>query len=105
MYKRQPYELHYFGLDAVVDFDDNLFAGKNVLVIHQQAAASAMAAMAEEAGAARVMTASWFMDKPEARYENHVVLKEEDDLRDLAAVSYTHLWAMFLKVSLARLLM
>lgn len=29
-------------------------------------------------------TASWFMDKPEARYENHVVLKEEDDLRDLA---------------------
>ena len=79
-----PYELHYFGLDAVVDFDDNLFAGKNVLVIHQQAAASAMAAMAEEAGAARVTTASWFMDKPEARHENHVVLKEEDDLRDLA---------------------
>ena len=51
-----PYELHYFGLDAVVNFDDNLFAGKNVLIIHQQAAASAMAAMAEEAGAARVTT-------------------------------------------------
>ena len=43
-----------------------------------------MAAMAEEAGAARVTTASWFMDKPEIRHESHVVLKEEDDWRDLA---------------------
>lgn len=79
-----PYELHYFGLDAVVDFDDNLFAGKNVLIIHQQVAASAMAAMAEEAGAAYVTTASWFMELPGPQSTDHVQLREEDDLRQLA---------------------
>ena len=79
-----PYELHYFGLDAVVDFDDNLFAGKNVLIIHQQVAASAMAAMAEEAGAAYVTTASWFMELPGPQSTDHVQLQEEDDLRQLA---------------------
>ena len=79
-----PYELHYFGLDAVVDFDDNLFSGKNVLIIHQAVAASAMAAMAEEAGAAYVTTASWFMGLPEPQGTDCVRLREEDDLRRLA---------------------
>ena len=79
-----PYELHYFGLDAVVHFDDNLFAGKNVLIIHQQVAASAMVAMAEEAGAAYVTTASWFMRLSDQPGTDCVQLCEEDDLRRLA---------------------
>lgn len=43
-----------------------------------------MAAMAEEAGAAYVTTASWFMGLPEPQGTDCVRLREEDDLRRLA---------------------
>lgn len=79
-----PYECRYFGLDAAIYGDDNLFAGKNVLIIHQQVAANAMAEEAAEAGAAYVTTASWFMDVPELHRDGCIALKEEDDLRELA---------------------
>ena len=43
-----------------------------------------MAAMAEEAGAAYVTTASWFMELPGPQSTDYVQLREEDDLRQLA---------------------
>lgn len=79
-----PYETTYFGLEAVIGGDNNLFAGKKVLIVHQQVAANAMAELAEEAGAESVTTASWFMDLPELHRKSHVQLKEEDDFMRLA---------------------
>lgn len=78
-----PYEMRYFGLSCVVS-DNSIFAGKNVLIIHQDVAARAMRAMAEEAGAAYVTTATWFMTAQTESDAGHISLREEDDFRKLA---------------------
>lgn len=78
-----PYEMRYFGLSQVVS-DNSIFAGKNVLIIHQDIAARAMRAMAEEAGAAYVTTATWFMTAKTEPDAGHISLREEDDFRKLA---------------------
>lgn len=78
-----PYEMRYFGLSQVVS-DNSIFAGKNVLIIHQDVAARAMRAMAEEAGAAYVTTATWFMTAQTESDAGHISLREEDDFRKLA---------------------
>lgn len=78
-----PYEMRYFGLSRVV-LDNSIFAGKNVLIIHQDIAARAMRAMAEEAGAAYVTTATWFMTAQTEPDAGHISLREEDDFRKLA---------------------
>lgn len=78
-----PYEMRYFGLSCVVP-DNSIFAGKNVLIIHQDVAARAMRAMAEEAGAAYVTTATWFMTAQTKSDAGHISLREEDDFRKLA---------------------
>lgn len=78
-----PYEMRYFGLSQVVS-DNSIFAGKNVLIIHQDIAARAMRAMAEEAGAAYVTTATWFMTAQTEPDAGHISLREEDDFRKLA---------------------
>lgn len=78
-----PYEMWYFGLSRVV-LDNSIFAGKNVLIIHQDVAARAMRAMAEEAGAAYVTTATWFMTAKTEQDAGHISLREEDDFRKLA---------------------
>lgn len=78
-----PYEMRYFGLSCVVP-DNSIFAGKNVLIIHQDVAARAMRAMAEEAGAAYVTTATWFMTAQTESDAGHISLREEDDFRKLA---------------------
>ena len=77
-----PYEMRYFGLSQVVS-DNSIFAGKNVLIIHQDVAARAMRAMAEEAGAAYVTTATWFMTAKTEQDAGHISLREEDDFRKL----------------------
>lgn len=77
-----PYEMRYFGVENVVRNVD--FASKRVLIIHQKIAAKALAELAAKAGAASVMTASWFMDTPEISLSAHQQLKEEDDLINLA---------------------
>lgn len=78
-----PYEKRYFGLSRVVP-DNSIFAGKNVLIVHQQVAAHAMKALAEEAGAAYVTTATWFMTEKTEPLENDILLREEDEFCELA---------------------
>lgn len=78
-----PYEMRYFGLSQVVS-DNSIFVGKNVLIIHQDVAARAMRAMAEEAGAAYVTTATWFMTAKTEPDAGHISLREEDGFRKLA---------------------
>ena len=78
-----PYEQRYFGLSRVVP-DNSVFAGKNVLIVHQQTAAHAMRMLAEEAGAAYVTTATWFMAAPTHPDEGDILLREEEEFRKLA---------------------
>ncbi|WP_301860904.1 nitrogenase component 1 [uncultured Megasphaera sp.] len=78
-----PYKPWYVGLRRYIA-DDTVFAGRQVLIIHQQTAANGLRSLAEEAGAEQVTVASWFMQPEAYRRPGDIVLKEEDDLQVLA---------------------
>lgn len=79
-----PYICRYFGYEAITAHQ-NMFFQKNVLIIHQQVAANALATELLRAGAASVHTASWFMSPSQWARPGHTVLREEDDFRTLVA--------------------
>ena len=66
--------------DLLPDLD---FAGKRILVIHQQITANTLREHLLERGAETVHTATWFMQLPELTRAGDTRLQEEDDLKDL----------------------
>ena len=62
---------------------DASWAGKRMLVVHQQVAANTIRDWLEQKGAAHVTCATWFMQVPELAREGDVRLREEDDFEEL----------------------
>ncbi len=78
-----PYETRYFLLEQALP-DPSVWAGKKVLVVHQQIAANALRHIALSHGAVSVTAASWFMQQRAYRQDGDVRLREEDDFCRLA---------------------
>ena len=66
--------------ELIPDMD---YAGKKVLVVHQQVIADAIRKELRKKGAAEIQTASWFMMQKELREERDVFLRDEDDYTEL----------------------
>ncbi len=69
--------------DGQTLLDEVPWAGKRVLVVHQQVAANAIRDAIRSRGAERVVCATWFMQAPELTQEGDVRLREEDDFEEL----------------------
>jgi hypothetical protein len=63
--------------------DDVMWAGKRVLVVHQQVAANTLRTRLLAHGAERVTCATWFMQVAELAQDGDVRLREEDDFEEL----------------------
>ena len=57
--------------------------GKRVLVVHQQVRANTIRTLLEQNGAESVTVATWFLQKPELKWEGDIRLTEEDQLKEL----------------------
>jgi hypothetical protein len=60
-----------------------MWAGKRVLVVHQQVAANTLRTRLLAHGAERVTCATWFMQVAELAQDGDVRLREEDDFEEL----------------------
>lgn len=81
-----PYEIGYPMCDVWLQEWRNqgvTFAGKKVLILHQQVIACSLRREIETLGAKAVQTATWFMKKQELSGEGDMHLTEEDQLEEL----------------------
>lgn len=78
-----PYEMQYFGLAEAFPQVAS-WAGKKILIIHQQTAANALRQYITSCVSADVTVASWFTLLKDQRQDGDVLLKEEDDWIQLA---------------------
>ena len=75
------YEVGYPLVEELIPDMD--YAGKKVLVVHQQVIADSIRKELRKKGAAEIQTASWFMMQKELREEHDVFLRDEDDYTEL----------------------
>lgn len=59
------------------------YAGKRVLIVHQQVTANTLREALEQRGSGEVTVATWFMKKPELARTGDIALKEEDQFMEL----------------------
>jgi len=79
-----PYEVGYPLASAFVEsIDTSAFAGKRVLVVHQQVAANSIRDELLARGASEVRCATWFMQVPELEQQGDVRLGDERDFYEL----------------------
>ena len=78
-----PYRVGY--PPAARMLPEESYAGKKVLVVHQQVIAHALKEEFLARGAGAVTAAGWFMQKRELAQDGDVLLREEDDFTELAA--------------------
>lgn len=76
-----PYEISYPLVQELIPEMD--YAGKKILVVHQQVIASAIRSELRKRGAAEVRNACWFMMKGELLEADDVPLRDEEDYIEL----------------------
>lgn len=78
-----PYEAGYPLAADMLPADISDYAGKKVLIVHQQVIANALRDEICARGGADVTVCSWFDMKPELKADGDISLKEEDDFTEL----------------------